>query len=174
MRTPRVGDTVAWFDIGPMRQYTGVVERIVSETIVKVRQPGHENLTAVFLCDLVTEEPSLPDPHYCCHERCSDYCTGAEAHDYQPCRRPCDVCDRAAYAYMRHLWRVWCARVRRALDRHPPYLANLILDTAELHGRIGSEWPRAHCDRCDQPLPKGRTHRVYRMGVELYECPERQ
>lgn len=112
------------------------------------------------------------DPHGCCYERCSTYCSGFEGHDYQPCRgAPCDYCDRATLEYVRHLWRSYCSRVRRALDSHPPYLANLILDTAELHGRLGCEWPRALCDRCDQPLPQGRTHRVYRMGSELYECP---
>lgn len=53
MTTPKVGDVVTWFDIGPMRHYTGTVEKVVSATMLSVRQAGKPNPTTVFLCDLV-------------------------------------------------------------------------------------------------------------------------
>ncbi len=48
----KVGDIVSWFDIGPMRRYTGTVVQIVSATIVKVQIEGRQHPTTVFACDI--------------------------------------------------------------------------------------------------------------------------
>jgi hypothetical protein len=49
---PKVGERVAWFDIGPMKRYEGVVVRVTSDTMLSVQQDGRPDPTTVFHCDL--------------------------------------------------------------------------------------------------------------------------
>lgn len=86
----KVGDVVSWFDIGPMRQYTGTVEQLVSSTMLKVRRPGDQHCTTtVFICDLVKPHqiPSLGAKVYVARER-RGYVVRARNERFAVCTKP--------------------------------------------------------------------------------------